>query len=632
MSAKYVVSLNGVQAGKSVKEVAVKLSPIFKRTVEQVERMLSSGIYEIKKGLDEKTAEKYKAAIQTAGGLIEIAEEFEFTIDDLEQNKNKTPAITTNISNSGAGSKQTNEAADTNPPQIPQSEPYSNRVSIVETEGISVKRTAILAISAATAIIVLSVFFKNKIAPKTEIRTLEQASTSHSDINSTKTPITCSTIDTCFQAMLTAMSAGNVNELRIVAEKVDKFAKPARGNRNLARKLNDEGLKAFRENDFTQASTIFAQAQQEDPSDAEVAANLGFARVRINDINGATKALMAALILDPRRTSTWVPIAELLAKSNQKSDAAVSALMIAYEWSTARQKAIDFYTTQANTQANPNLQRAYQEAIRKIALSSSFRSVDEAKQTVEPNRSTPLSAEQYLIQVGAYSTETAANAVIKRIERTGFRSFTENIRTESGELIRVRSGPFATREAADQARNTLRENGFDAVYVTQLELQSNGNPVIKVTDSQSGVSQASSNWNFLLGKCLISDTFDSCTKEELLAKTGGAYSVYNAYEKTAHVYVPDLVSRNNPPRIQRSINVKVEYSRGENPNEVITKSWGIDADKDCVFYSKIKKVNGKVLEYTMPATGICSDMAIEGSNYSARRGPREVKLLDVISR
>ncbi len=370
MSNRYVISLNGVQTGKSIKEVAVNLSPIFKRSAEQIEKMLSSGIYEIKKGVDEKTAATYRTVIQNAGGLIEVTEEFEFTIDNLEQPKTKVHSVTASNLSSDAAKHKSSEAAD-NKPNQQKDAPSSNKFSQVETHSSSKAKKAIFAIGVASSLIVLSVLYKYTIAPKTAINTAGQASNSPSDVNATKNPISCLTIDTCFQAMLTSMSANNVNDLRTIAEKIDNFEKPARGNRTLARKLNDEGLKAFRDNDFSLASATFARAWQEDSSDAEVAANLGFARVKVNDFTGAKEALMGALKIDPRRTSTWVPIAELLAKSQPKTGAAVSALLIAYEWSSARQKAIDFYTSQGNSQTDPGLQNAYQEAVRKITLNSS---------------------------------------------------------------------------------------------------------------------------------------------------------------------------------------------------------------------------------------------------------------------
>ena len=180
------------------------------------------------------------------------------------------------------------------------------------------------------------------------------------------TLVTCLNTDDCYSATLLAMSKNDIDTVRRIAEKIDAFEKPARGNRTVARKLNEEGLSAFRKDDFSQASALLTKAQREDPSDVEIASNLGSARVKAADYSGANEALIAALLLNPRRTSTWIPIAELIARRNQNASDAVSALLIAYEWSTGKEKAIEYYTTQSNSESNPRLKSAFGEALKRI--------------------------------------------------------------------------------------------------------------------------------------------------------------------------------------------------------------------------------------------------------------------------
>ena len=372
MSVKYSVSLNGVQQGKSIEEVSTTLMPIFKRTSEQIGKMLVSGECEIKKGLDEKTAAKYKTIIESAGGLVEIKEEIEFTIDNLEQTQISEPSLSTSKirpNNSGNGNPESSGYSSNQ--RIQEAPDPAARVDFNKNSKSNSKKI-IFALCGVASMVVAFLFYNTLSTSHKNAQTENSANaevrTPQSAMTTERSP--CIAFDKCFQAMLTAISKNDIEALRTVAGRIDSLDKPARGNRTLARKLNDEGLKAFKDNDFPLAAAQFAKAQQEDPSDAEVAANLGFARVKINDFPGATEALMAALKIDPRRTSTWVPIAELLAKSEPKTGAAVSALLIAYEWSAARQKAIDFYTIQGNTQTDPNLQNAYQEAVRKISLYS----------------------------------------------------------------------------------------------------------------------------------------------------------------------------------------------------------------------------------------------------------------------
>jgi DedD protein len=72
---------------------------------------------------------------------------------------------------------------------------------------------------------------------------------------------------------------------------------------------------------------------------------------------------------------------------------------------------------------------------------------------------------RYLLQVGAFATEGSANAAVGRVQAAGQRAFTERVKTERGERIRVRVGPFASREAAERARDTLKAAGIDAAMI-----------------------------------------------------------------------------------------------------------------------------------------------------------------------
>jgi DedD protein len=43
--------------------------------------------------------------------------------------------------------------------------------------------------------------------------------------------------------------------------------------------------------------------------------------------------------------------------------------------------------------------------------------------------------------------------------------YTETVKTERGERIRVRVGPFASREAAEDAREKLKAAGLNAALI-----------------------------------------------------------------------------------------------------------------------------------------------------------------------
>jgi DedD protein len=72
---------------------------------------------------------------------------------------------------------------------------------------------------------------------------------------------------------------------------------------------------------------------------------------------------------------------------------------------------------------------------------------------------------RYLLQVGAFGGEAGANAAIDKVEAAGLRAFTEKIKTERGDRVRVRVGPFPSRETAEQARTRLKAAGIEAAVI-----------------------------------------------------------------------------------------------------------------------------------------------------------------------
>lgn len=65
--------------------------------------------------------------------------------------------------------------------------------------------------------------------------------------------------------------------------------------------------------------------------------------------------------------------------------------------------------------------------------------------------------EQFFIQVGAYAD---AAKVIEKLKGANLPYFTEPLATAKGTVIRVRAGPFASREAAERAAEELKTLGF----------------------------------------------------------------------------------------------------------------------------------------------------------------------------
>jgi cell division septation protein DedD len=68
----------------------------------------------------------------------------------------------------------------------------------------------------------------------------------------------------------------------------------------------------------------------------------------------------------------------------------------------------------------------------------------------------------FIVQVGAFSIEANANALLERLTSIGQKAWIAR-----DDLYRVRLGPFATREQAVSARASLEAQGISAIIVSE---------------------------------------------------------------------------------------------------------------------------------------------------------------------
>lgn len=176
----------------------------------------------------------------------------------------------------------------------------------------------------------------------------------------------CENVRICASVALRAAAREDVGEIRASASRIDTFSKPDLGNRPVSRKLNDEGLNALKKGDTTAAVEFFRKGQLENPRDVELAGNLGFALVRANRPKEAVDVLVDALVLDPRRSSTWTPLAEALALSD-RGELGLAALWVSYQWSGNREKSEAFYANRAEREERPQLRSMYQTMLEWLA-------------------------------------------------------------------------------------------------------------------------------------------------------------------------------------------------------------------------------------------------------------------------
>ncbi len=84
------------------------------------------------------------------------------------------------------------------------------------------------------------------------------------------------------------------------------------------------------------------------------------------------------------------------------------------------------------------------------------------KKVAEKNEAAGSDARQFVVQVAALADADKAADIQRQLAAKGLKAYTEKVKTATGEMTRVRVGPFASREAADKERGRIKSLGFDA--------------------------------------------------------------------------------------------------------------------------------------------------------------------------
>ena len=74
---------------------------------------------------------------------------------------------------------------------------------------------------------------------------------------------------------------------------------------------------------------------------------------------------------------------------------------------------------------------------------------------------------EYLVLIGAFSSEANVKNLKAKLAEQGIKVFTEPLDTPQGRKTRVRAGPFASREAADKALGKMQKIGVSGVVTAR---------------------------------------------------------------------------------------------------------------------------------------------------------------------
>jgi len=84
----------------------------------------------------------------------------------------------------------------------------------------------------------------------------------------------------------------------------------------------------------------------------------------------------------------------------------------------------------------------------------------------KPTASAAADSGRFIVQVGAFADAGAARETRLKVEKLGMKTYTQVASTASGNRIRVRVGPFGTRDEADRAMAKAKGAGLSAVVLT----------------------------------------------------------------------------------------------------------------------------------------------------------------------
>ena len=88
-----------------------------------------------------------------------------------------------------------------------------------------------------------------------------------------------------------------------------------------------------------------------------------------------------------------------------------------------------------------------------------------AKALLEGTDHAPVSATRFVVQIGAFADAGAARETRSKVDKLGLKTYTQTAQTPAGPRIRIRVGPFATRDDAIKAQGRARSAGLAAVVL-----------------------------------------------------------------------------------------------------------------------------------------------------------------------
>lgn len=84
----------------------------------------------------------------------------------------------------------------------------------------------------------------------------------------------------------------------------------------------------------------------------------------------------------------------------------------------------------------------------------------------EPSAKAAEEAGRFVVQVGAFAESSAVRETRAKVEKIGLATYTQVVDTANGKRTRVRVGPFATRDEAEQVAARIKAAGLPGAVLT----------------------------------------------------------------------------------------------------------------------------------------------------------------------
>jgi tetratricopeptide (TPR) repeat protein len=170
-------------------------------------------------------------------------------------------------------------------------------------------------------------------------------------------------------SLLGQMLAQSQNPIKLIELKTQietLYPKPEKGDIKLARALNQQGLAAFSQENFTNAASLFLDAARANPADIEVLNNYAYALLKSGNNQLAQQVLGYVLSLAPGRTSAWANLGEIYANLN-RIDASAASLVVGFQFSGNKEKTLEFFNKTSQSTSNNALKSAITKALSQLS-------------------------------------------------------------------------------------------------------------------------------------------------------------------------------------------------------------------------------------------------------------------------